>query len=156
MSNLSLCHRLHCDEATFWNSFFFNRDFLRALYLTELGFRECTFTQEQSAEGNLVRNVHYSPPLATLPGAIQKAYGDSLFYEEKGTLDRKTGSYQFRHFSSALGDKVDIRGKVWCVQGSRSTVDRHVIGDRVHARLVHAVGAAATSTRRLGLPRWIE
>jgi hypothetical protein len=78
------------------------------------------------------------PITGNLPGPIRKLVGESLSYVEEGTFDANTGRFAFRVFPSALGDKADVTGALWCIERTGGVV-RHVRCD-AHVK-VFGIGA---------------
>jgi Protein of unknown function (DUF2505) len=81
---------LPCTAETFW-TVFLDEQYMRALFLDELQFKELSVL-ELTETSRKIRVV----PKVSLPGPLQKLIGDSFAYEEHGTLERARNEWTWR------------------------------------------------------------
>lgn len=81
---------LRCTPDVFWRVFL-DPDYLRALYLEELRYKnfEVLEVTDTSRKLRIVPNLN-------LPGPIESLIGESFAYEEHGTLDRARNEWAWR------------------------------------------------------------
>lgn len=146
MTDVRIVHRFDCDETTFWDRVFFDKEFNRNMYLNHLQFENWQITEQVETETTISRTVAVTPKVGDLPGAVKSLIGDNLSYREIGTFDKRTRHYQLTVVSSVLSDKLSVQGDTWVEPLSAHQCDRifeaHVnvkmfgIGSIVEKRLI--------------------
>jgi hypothetical protein len=112
MTEVNVIDEINCGASTYWNEIFLDEEFNRKLYLEKLGFNEYR-VKSQEDSGDSVRRVLIAvPPMGDVPGALRKLLGDSVSYEERGTLSKGAGRYEFSVVPGVLADKVTITGSL--------------------------------------------
>ncbi len=159
MGTLAVSHEYDCTGATLFTSCILNRAYNEELY-GSLGFPRFEWLELRDEGTKRHRKIRVAPPTGNLPGTIKKLIGDGLSYVEEGTYDPATTRYEFRVYPSALGEKADVRGAMWCVpRGSgcvrHASFDAHVrvfgiggmIEERILASYKKAFDVSATFTK---------
>lgn len=90
MRTLAAALLLPCTPELFWRVFF-DPQYLRALYLEELGYKKFEVIEitESSRKLRIVPNLN-------LPRPLEALIGESFAYEEHGTLDRARNQWTWR------------------------------------------------------------
>src|SRR5262245_19807864 len=124
MPDIRIVHEFACDEDTYWNKCFFDREFNDALFLRELKFPVYRITRQDDGPDSIVRRVEIEPFVGDVTGPIKKLMGDRFGYVEEGTFDKKTKRYRFRVLPSALADKTKIEGVFFLQLAGEKKVQR--------------------------------
>jgi hypothetical protein len=114
MPEANIRHELACDEDTFWEKCFFDKEYCTRLFLTELKMKSFEILSQEDDGKTLHRKVKVDPPVEGVPAPVKKAIGDSFTYVEDGTFDRATKRFKMRVLPSAFGEKSTITGEIWC------------------------------------------
>jgi hypothetical protein len=122
MHHFTLTHEIHCDEETFWKTFF-AKDFNGELYRRGLVFPEYTLLELKESDKEIVRRAKVTPKM-DVPGPVAKVLGSSFSYVEEGTFDRATKRYKWKSIPSQMGDKVKTEGVVHCEPAGDGKVKR--------------------------------
>jgi hypothetical protein len=109
---LNLAYEIGCTPDHFW-SMYFDEVFTRELFLEGLRWSDPIITKFRETDEEIIRHMGARPALE-IGGKLARIIGDKLGYTEEGRFDRSTGEYHFRQVTSALGDRLDLRGKMWC------------------------------------------
>jgi len=142
MAELEMESVYACDVHTFWEDFYFLKDYGRAVYVDGLGFKRWELQSAQDDGQTLSRVVLLEKPLAEkFPKALRKLAGESLVFTEHGTFDRSRGVYDL----TLVADRFQKNGRV----KGRVTAEPHPEGclRRVHLEV---------KVNMLGLGKLIE
>ncbi len=134
---LEIRQLLDCTEKDFWARIFRNEEFNDYLY-DGLGFKY--ELQEWNPDTGYRRAKLW--PMQQMPRAVASVLGERFSYIEEGTFDAAAGRYDFRVITSAMTDRIRVRGAV--------TVDA-VSSNQCERRVTLEIGADV-----LGLGRLIE
>ncbi|MBW1831454.1 MAG: hypothetical protein DRH23_02485 [Deltaproteobacteria bacterium] len=104
---LEIRQLLDCTEETFWERIFHNEDFNHYLY-DGLGFKY--ELQEWNPETGYRRAKLW--PMQQMPRAVASVLGERFSYIEEGTFDAEAERYDFRVITSAVADRIRVRGTV--------------------------------------------
>jgi hypothetical protein len=113
MVRLTMRHEIHCDEATFWQTFF-DPDLCRRLYLEGLEFLSYETEQQDESAARITRTVKIVPKL-TMPAPLAKAFGSSFRYKEQGEFDKSSKTWRWKLISGTLADKISVAGTLRAV-----------------------------------------
>ncbi len=137
MAALNVAHDYDCSAETFFRRCVLDRSYNEELYRT-LGFPKFEWLELRDEGAKVHRKIRVQPTTGNLPGPIQKIVGEGISYVEEGTYDTEARRFDFRVFPSALGDKADVTGSLWCTDRNGGVV-RHA---RFDARIkVFGIGS---------------
>jgi hypothetical protein len=98
---------------TFWQSLFFDPEYVRRLYLEALGCESVDLTENTVDERNRrARKLLFRQKLDA-PAPIRKIFGESTTMEERGQFDPETKRWCFEMIPDRMPDKVRITGETW-------------------------------------------
>ena len=104
---LAIRQLLDCPENEFWAGIFGSEDFNKYLY-ERLGFEY--ELQEWNPDTGYRRAKIWPTP--QMPRAVARALGERFSYVEEGTFDADAERYDFRVITSAVADRIRVRGTV--------------------------------------------
>lgn len=141
---LEIRQLLDCTEEKFWERIFRNEDFNNYLY-DGLGFKY--ELQEWNPATGYRRAKLW--PMQQMPRAVASVLGERFSYVEEGTFDAEAERYDFRVITSAVADRIRVRGTVTVEAVPPNQCERRVtleIGADVLGlgRLIEAYFVAAT------------
>lgn len=137
MAVLTVAHDYDCSAETFFRKCVLSRSYNEELY-GSLGFPKFEWIELRDNGARVFRKIRVQPTTGNLPAALQKIVGEGISYIEEGTFDAKAMRFEFRVFPSALGDKADVTGALWCTERPGGVV-RHA---RFDARIkVFGIGS---------------
>jgi hypothetical protein len=142
--SLAIRQLLDCPEPEFWSRIFGSEDFNRYLY-DGLGFAYELLEWDQETG---LRRAKISPS-QQMPKAVARVLGERFSYVEEGTFDPVARRYDFRVITSAVTDRIRVRGTVTVEPVSEQQCERRVtleIGADVLGlgRLIEAYFVATT------------
>ena len=137
MAVLTVAHDYDCSAETFFRKCVLSRAYNEELYRS-LGFPKFEWLELKDEGAKVHRKIRVQPTTGNLPAPIQKIVGEGISYVEEGTFDAATLRFDFRVLPSALGDKADVTGSLWCTDRPGGVV-RHA---RFDARIkVFGIGS---------------
>jgi hypothetical protein len=113
MAEARITNELACSEDVFWEKLFFDTEFNRRLFLTELGFVQWKILSEKTTDDFVERELDVTPKVTDVPGPVKAVIGDSLGYHEHGRYDRKRRRYAVKATSPVLGDRFLLEGEMY-------------------------------------------
>jgi hypothetical protein len=127
MATLTVAHDYDCSASTFFRKCVLSRAYNEELY-GSLGFPAFEWLELRESGAKTFRKIRVVPSTGQLPAAVKKLVGEGLSYVEEGTFDADAMRFEFRVFPSALGDKADVTGRLWCTERPAGVV-RHASFD---------------------------
>jgi hypothetical protein len=127
MATLTVAHDYDCSATTFFQECVLSQRYNTELYAS-LGFPKFDWLELRRTEAQSFRKIRVVPATGQLPSAMQKLVGEGLSYIEEGTFDAAKMEFVFRVFPSALGEKADVTGRLWCTERPGGVV-RHATFD---------------------------
>ncbi len=159
MGTLAVAHDYDCSGKTFFEECLLKQDYNEELYAS-LGFPRFEWISLREDGARHHRKIRVTPSTGNLPSAIKKLVGEGISYVEEGVYDAVAGRFEFRVFPTALGEKADVRGAMWCVSRAGGCVrharfDAHIhvfgIGGMIEERMLEnykrSFDSAAAFTR---------
>ena len=119
--NLAIRQLLDCPEKEFWKRIFRSEDFNHYLY-EGLGFGY--ELQEWNQETGYRRAKIC--PTQQMPRAVARVLGERFSYVEEGTFDAEAERYDFRVITSAVTDRIRVKGSVTVEAVSAQQCERRV------------------------------
>ena len=119
--NLAIRQLLDCPEKEFWQRIFRSEDFNHYLY-EGLGFEY--ELQEWNRETGYRRAKIW--PTQQMPRAVARVLGERFSYVEEGTFDAEAERYDFRVITSAVTDRIRVKGSVTVEAVSAHQCERRV------------------------------
>lgn len=104
-----MSHPFDCTPDTFWQRIFFDDEYNRALFLTELGFSTWEVRRQERTETRIDRTVFITPPQKG-PDVLRKFISGPLSYEEIGAWTAADATYRFRSVPTSMAEKTRIEG----------------------------------------------
>jgi Protein of unknown function (DUF2505) len=124
MAKLSVAHDYDCTATTFFRDCILSKTYNDELYAF-LGFPRFEWLELREEGQRTFRRTRVAPPTGQLPAPVKKLIGDGLSYIEEGTYDATTMRFEFRVLPSALGEKADVTGRLWCTDRPGGGIVRH-------------------------------
>jgi len=128
MATLTVAHDYDCSASTFFKKCVLSRSYNEELYAS-LGFPRFEWLELREGGRRSFRKIRVVPSTGQLPAAVKKLVGEGLSYIEEGTFDEDAMRFEFRVLPSALGDKADVTGRLWCTARPGGGVVRHASFD---------------------------
>lgn len=119
--SLAIRQLLDCAEKEFWQRIFRSEDFNHYLY-EGLGFEY--ELQEWNQETGYRRAKIW--PTQQMPRAVARVLGERFSYVEEGTFDAEAERYDFRVITSAVTDRIRVKGSVTVEAVSAHQCERRV------------------------------
>jgi hypothetical protein len=128
MATLTVAHDYDCSAGTFFRQCVLSQRYNEELYAS-LGFPKFEWLELRENGSRSFRKIRVVPSTGVLPAPVKKLVGEGLSYVEEGTFDAETMRFEFRVLPSALGDKADVTGRLWCTDRPGGGVVRHASFD---------------------------
>lgn len=113
MADVRIEHTYNCDEDTFWNEIFFDKEYNETLFKKALEFPGYEVVKQEETDKEIRRTINVVPKLGPMPGPVKKLIGDGLGYKEEGVFDKSTRRYKITITPNKMADKMSVEGVLY-------------------------------------------
>jgi len=123
--NVSSTHSFPVGKETFWKSIYFDEEYNKALFLTQIGAKSYEVLELKETDREIRRRVRVVPK-QNAPAILAKFAKEDFSYVEEGTFSKEEGVYRFAIIPSMMPDKMKVAGKVTVAAAGDKRVTRTI------------------------------